>query len=467
MENRNLLFGIIGLLILVVIGVAVDRANQFTTLTDQANLAATEAQTEKDNLAATIEAQSEAVAQSAGEVEALSTQMAVSSTEFEAQIAELSDASTVLENNNMDFATQVADLSGQNDALQSSLDEASASANPLQTQVAESNMMIATLEADNQVLMEQVDSLMPTGMPTAAPTLEVDTSAPDATELNFAFQVAMKTRGVIQISPDSRSVAILSDDNVIELVSAVDGTHQLSIDGFDGDLSDFIYASNGRSMAAIMDNNTVIVFDSATGASSFEQKSANPVKGYDFSSDNNAIAIGNARSLELTVFDSSRSQTRQGGVTSLDWSDDGSQIVLSSGRVVTVLDISDYSISGTTDLNTDGLQVVDVTFSPDGAYIAGTTVNSELVVLSAASGSVVWQTTIAADNISDIAWSSDSAHIAVVAEGDISVYGIDGSWVASTTLDGVTSVAWSSDGAFLAFASADQVSVVATTDLLK
>lgn len=474
MENRNILFGVIGLLILVVIGLAVDRSNQFTTLTGQvedAETAIADAQTENEALSTDLEAQTETLAQAEEEMDTLSAQFAVSSTAFEAQVAELSDASTVLENNNEGFATEVADLSGQRDDLQGDLDSAAEKAEGLQTQLddmsAENADAQATLEAENQALQAQVEALMPTEPPPSEPTVAVDTSAPDSADLAFVFQLDIDNKQAVQISPDNRSVAILRDDNVIELVSAVDGTHQLDVDGFDGDLSEFIYADSGRVMAAIADNSTVIVFDSATGIASFEQERQNPIKGYDFASDSNAITIGTARSIEITVFESNRSQTRQGGITSLDWSGDGTQLVIANGRSVTVLDIADYSISGTTDLDTSGAQVVDASFSPDGSHIAGVTVDSDLVVLSVESGQVVWQTSVDGEAINDIAWSSDSAHIALVADGDVSVYGLDGSWVAQVTIDGVTSVDWSSDGAFLVFASAGQVSVVETASLLE
>lgn len=476
MENRNIIFGVIGLLVLVVIGLGIDRANQFTILTEQANIAeadVAEAQGISHNLASTLEAQTADLDAQTDNIEALSAQMAISSTEFESQIAELSDASTVLEENNEGFATQVADLSsqvddlsGQKDGLQSDLDEASANADGLQTQLdeltTENADAIATLEAENQALQAQVEALMPTATP---PAIEVDTSAPDSADLEFVFQLDIDNKEAVQISPDNLSIAILRDDNVIELVSAMDGTHQLNIDEFDGDLSAFIYADSGRAMAGIVDNSTVIVFDSATGATSYEQEFDNPVQGYDLSSDGKAIAVGTRSRLEIKVFDSVE-QSRPDGITSLDWSDDDTQIVISNGRSVSILDIEDYAISGTTDLDADGAQVVDASFSPDGAYIAGVSVNQDVLVWSVESGEIIWQTSIDAEAINDIAWSSDSVHFAVVAEGDISVYGLDGSWVAQVTVDGATSVDWSSDGSFLAFASAEQVSVVELADLL-
>jgi predicted nucleic acid-binding Zn-ribbon protein len=479
MENRNMIFGVIGLLILVVIGLGIDRANQFTTLTEQANLAETavaEAQVISHNLATTLEAQTGDLDAQTDNIEALSAQMAISSTEFESQIAELSDASTVLEENNEGFATQVADLSsqvddlsGQKDGLQSDLDEASANADGLQTQLDEMTTenadAIATLEAENQALQAQVEALMPTATPSPEPAIEVETSAPDSADLEFVFQLDIDNKDAVQISPDNLSIAILRADNVIELVSAVDGTSQRETFFAKGDLSEFIYADNGRAMAAIMDNSTVIVFDSATAADIFEQEFDNPIQGYDLSSDSNAIAVGTRSRLEIKVFDSVE-QSRPDGITSLDWSDDDTQIVISNGRSVSILDMEDYAISGTTDLDADGASVVDATFSPDGSHIVGVSVNQDLLVWSVESGEIIWQTSVDAEAINDIAWSSDSAYFAMVADGDVSIYGLDGSWVAQVTIDGVTSVDWSSDGAFLAFASAEQVSVVESASLL-
>lgn len=489
MDNRNMLFGIIGLLVLVVIGLGVDRSNQFATLTGQIEVAETavaDAQAENETLTTDLEAQADVVTQSEEAIAALSTQVAVSATEFESQISELSDASSVLAENNEGFATEVADLSsqieelsGQRDGLQTDLDAAAADAETLQdnyaTAVAQAALLqtdsedmanaIATLEAEKVALEAQVEALMPTETPEPEPTVAVDTSAPDSSDLEFVFQTDIDNRGVVQISPDNTSIAVLQSDNTIEIISASDGTHQLTIDGFDGDLSDFIYAENGRSMAAISDNSTIIVFAATTGATSFEQDFDNPIKGYDLSPDSEAIAVGTANRLEIKVFDSIE-QSRPDGVTSLDWSDDGSQIVISNGRSVSILAIEDNSIASTTDLDDGGAQVINASFSPDGSHVIGVTVNTELILWSVESGEIVWQTSVDASAINDIAWSSDSAYVAVVAEADISIYGMDGAWVAQATIDGVTAVDWSSDGAFLVFANAEQVSVVDAATLL-
>jgi len=482
MDNRNMLFGIIGLLVLVVIGLGIDRSNQFATLTGQIEVAETavaDAQAENETLSADLEAQAEVVTQGEETISALSTQIAVSSTEFESQISELSDASSVLETNNEGFATEVADLSAQVDELQADLDAAVADADTvkdnyataeaqiivLQTEAEDIANFAATTEADNIALQAQVEALMPTATLMPEPTVAVDTTAPDGLDLEFVFQVESDNRAIVQISPNNQSIAILQSDNTIDVISSVDGTHQLTIDGFDGDLSDFIYAEDGRSMAAISDNNTVIVFAATTGATSFEQEFDNPIKGYDLSPDSEAIAVGTANRLEIKVFDSIE-QSRPDGITSLDWSDDGTQIVISNGRSVSILAIENNSIAGTTDLDDGGAQVIDASFSPDGSHIIGITVNTELILWSVESGEIVWQTTVEASAINDVAWSGDSAYVAVVAEADISIYGLDGEWVAQATIDGATAVDWSSDGAFLVFATAEQVSVVDATTLL-
>ncbi len=489
MENRNMLFGIIGLLVLVVIGLGIDRSNQFSTLSEQiavAETAVADAEAQNETLSTDLQTQTDLVTQGEETIAALSTQIAVSSTDFESQISELSDASTILADNNEGFATEVADLlsqvddlSEQRDGLQTDLDTALADVDTLQTSYATAEAqailsqaqaddmasIAATLEAENLILAEEVEALMPTSTPEPEPTAEVDTSEPDSTDIEFVFAVEVDNRAIAQISPDNESIAILRDDNSIEIISAVDGVQQLTVDGFDGDLSEFIYAADGRSMAAISDNNTIIVFTTNTGTTSYEQEYDNPIKGFDLSADSNALAVGTANRLEIKVFDGIE-QSRPDGVTSLDWSADGSHIVISNGRSVSILDIEDYSISGTTDLDTDSAQVIDALFSPDGSHIIGVTVNSELVVWSVESGDLVWQTSVDASTINDVAWSSDSAYVAVVAEADISIYGVDGAWVSQATIDGVTSVDWSSNGEFLVFASAEQVSVVDASTLI-
>jgi WD40 repeat protein len=473
MENRNMLFGIIGLLVLMVIGLGIDRSNQFATLTEQIEVGETavaDAQAENETLSADLEALEEANAE---ELAALSTQMAVSSTEFESQISEISSASDVLADNNEAFATeaadlsiQIADLSEQRDTLQSDLDTASTNADELQTALDDSANVVATLEAEKQALEAQVEAMMPEPTLVPEPTVAVDTSAPDSSDLEFVFVLELDNTAIVQISPDNESIAILQSDNTIKIVSAVDGTQQLILDGFDGDLSDFIYSADGRSIAAIANNNTLIVFSASTGTISYEQEYDNPITGYDLSPDGNAIAVGTRNRLEIKVFDGIE-QSRPDGVTSLDWSDDGSQIVITNGRSVSLLGIEDYTIASTTDLDDGGAQVVHAAISPDGSHIVGTTVDSELIVWSVDSAEIVWQTSIDATAINDVAWSSESAYVALVAEADISIYGTDGAWVAQATIDSATAVDWSSDGTFLVFATADQVSVVEAATLIE
>jgi len=307
---------------------------------------------------------------------------------------------------------------------------------------------------------------VPTETPTPEPTIEPESSAQSTSDLEFAFTLDVDNRAV-QISPDGTSIAVLSDDNVLQLFSASDGTPQIELTGFDGELSDFVYASSGRAMAAIVDNTGVVVFDAATGVASFEDDYGNPVTGYDFSGDGTAIIAGTARNIEIALLASSQKQTRQDGVTSLDWSADGSRIVIANGRSVTIFEMSDNTIDSTTNLDTTGVSVVDVTFSPDGTSIAGATVDGELVMISAESGSIVWQTSVDADSIDDLAWSGDSQHVAVVADGDIRIYGVDGAFVLQATMDGANGVAWSADGELLAVSTDEQVGVVEVASLME
>lgn len=486
MNDNRMLLGIIGLLIVAVIGLAVDRSNQIASLTDQVNQAQTDAD-EQTNLVATSVADAELQANNAqtqAAIAATAQEDAVAQADLaatsEAQAMELQDSVVAFEDVNSGMGTEVADLSTQRDDLSAQVDD-------LSTQVADVSVerddlladnesmstQVVDLTTNNEDLSAQVDDLstqiaesVPTATPSPEPTIEAETSAEASSDLEFVFTLDVANNAV-QIAPDNSSIAVLRDDNVIQVFSAEDGTPQIELSDFDGELSDFIYTSNGRAMAAVVDETGVIVFDAATSATSFEDDYGNPITGYDFSGDGDALIAGTARNIEIALLETSQTQTRQDGVTSLDWSADGSRIVIANGRTVTIFEMSDNTIDSTTNLDTTGVAVVDVAFSPDGAFIVGATVDAELVMISAESGSIVWQTEIDADAIDDIAWSSDSQQVAVVADGDIRIYGVDGSFAVQATMEGANGVAWSADGALLAISSADQVGIVEVASLME
>lgn len=501
MESRNILFGIIAILIGVVIGLAIDRSNQITSLTEQANLVATQAQDTSDELVATVDAQSteletqiDAVAQSEAEIETLSTQMAVSSTDFEEQISELSDTAAAFEvvnanlatevaemeserdnlaTENDDLSTQVADLSSQRDELTGQTsdfatqvadlatqnDELIGQADTFVTQVAELSSERDDLTSQIETLSTQIAETIPTATPSPEPTIEAQTSSPGMTDIIFAFQTDLENRAVVDFTPDD-TLAILLDDNVIEVISSNGSSSQLELDNFDGEISDFIYSSDGESIVAISDESDIVVFDSNSGVVSFEKSGSTPIIGYDISDDGNAIIVGTARSIEISVFEPSRNQSRQGGIVSLDWSDEGSQIVTTNGSEVTVFTLNNYLISNTTQLNAEDAQVLQVAFAPDGSHVAGISVDGELLMWSVEVGEIVWRTELDLEAVDDLAWSPDSEHLILVAEGDIRIYGADGSWDVHTSADGITAVDWSDDGAFIVLASTEQVGVV-------
>jgi len=493
MENRNILFGVIGLLILAVVGLAVDRSNQISTLSTQATTVADDAQTASDNMSATIEAQvgeldiqAEAVSERELAYEGLQTQAAVSSTVFENDIAELESAIAVLETNNTDFVTQVADLSDINDTqatevadlsaqrddlsgqrdglatevadLTSQLDESIVGAEAIQTQIADGANIIATLEADNILLQEEVQSLIPTETPTPEPTVVAEVSA-----LDFALELDIGTV-MVQIAPDSASIAILRADNVIEFVSAEDGTSQRELTDLEDDISDFIFSNSGRSIAAISSLSRMLVFDSATGVVSLDEAIRNPVKGYDFAGDDGALAVLTGLETEIFPFDDSPSVTRIGGVT-LDWSADGAMIVQTDGSLVEILTMDGYQIDEVIAVETDSNSILDVEFSPDGSHIAGYTADGMVMVWSVPDGEVIWSAETGTDMITDMDWSGDSANLAVIADGDVSIYSADGTSTTTTQIDGVTTVDWSADSSFVAFGSAETVYVVSADTL--
>lgn len=540
MENENssryILFGVIGLLVIAVIGLAVDRSNQITTLSEQvtqvaeeATTAAEDAQTAEEDMSATIEAQigeidsqSEVVIAAETSLEDLQTQVAVSSTAFEDEISELESAADVLESNNEDFATQVAELSDTNEAqateiaeLSTQSDDLSAQRDELSTEVAnamdsvataeadaliqadiaatsqadaliqadnaatqsavaattsadsvalaeqydESVNALSTLEASNAALQVQIEELLPTETASPEPT-----TVSEADDIDTMLEVDIDNAGVVEILPDSSSIAVLRDDNVIEFISAEDGTSQRELTDLDEGVQDFTFSNSGRSMAVVIDFSQVMVMDSATGVVSFDEAIRNPVRGYDFAGDDGALAVLTGLETEIFPFDESPSVTRIGGVT-LDWSADGTMIAQTDGNLVELLMMDEYQIDEVVTIETDGGSILDLELSPDGSLIAGISADGMVMVWDVASAELSWSADSGVETVDDFDWSGDSAHLAVVASGEVSIYSADGTSTVTTTIGEATTVDWSADGSFIVFSDDETVTVVSADAL--
>lgn len=510
MDNRNILFGVIGLLILAVIGLAVDRSNQITTLTEQAENLSADAQSAADDFEATIAAQvgeldsqSEIVTAAELDLSDLQTQVAVSSTEFEDQIAELESANDVLESANSDFVTQVAELEtdvedAQNDAINQAATatfiqgEAVSQANNAATQAAvaatavEDAMMMADLAAtseaqsiaiqadviaqadiaatsealaiiaqeellaENEALSTQIAELQPTATPTAEPTIVAEVG-----ELDILWEVDIDGTGMVNIAPDSATVAVLRADDVIEFLSSEDGSSQRELTDLAEGIQSFAFSNGGRLIAAVADFSQIVVFDASSGVVELEEAIRNPIKAYPFAGDDGAIAIQTGLETEIFTFEDAPRVTRIGGVD-LDWSDDGAIIASTDGSTIEFLAMDGYQIDSTTTVETDSNSILMIEFSPDSGYLAGFTAEGMVMVWRAGDGEMVWTVETGAD-IDGFAWSGDSEHLAVVSGGQVIVYSADGVSTTSTAIEGATAVDWSADSAFLVVASEDTV----------
>lgn len=478
--SNNVIYAVVGLLILAVVGLAVDRSNQITSLTEQAQIAADSAQENADNLSATIEAQAEAVTVGEEAMMALETQVAISSTAFEDELSEASSAIEVLESQNVDFATQVAEQADEIDIQVNLVETQSALAAEAQedaelqadiaatseaglivaeAQIADSENALATLEADNSALIADLEALIPTETPMPEPTVVEEVSG-----IDFTFQLEMDNTGAVEIAPDGESIAILRDDNVIEFVSAEDGTPQRELGDFEEDLDSFTFSNNGRLIGAVASFSRMLVFDAATGVNTLDEAIRNPIKSYSFAGDDGAIAVLTGLETEIFVFDPSPRVTRIGGVA-LDWSVDGSKIVTTDGSLLEILDIADYQIDGVTEGEADSTSILDVAYSPDSSLIAGITADAMVIVWDGTSGEQVWSSETSWESIDDFDWSGDSAHLVVVADGSANIYSADGNSTTSLDIDGITSVDWSADSAFIVFASESEISVVSADSL--
>ncbi|MFY0529560.1 KGGVGR-motif variant AAA ATPase [Archangium gephyra] len=147
----------------------------------------------------------------------------------------------------------------------------------------------------------------------------------------------------------------------------------------------------------------------------------------------------------------------QGKIKSIASSPDGSLLAISSGWSPRILD----SISGRPLMSLVGndAEVGWVTFSPDGAWLAGGCDDGKVVFWESSSGKLLWSIQAHAQQVRELAFSPDGALLATGSEDGTACM-----WDVRTgkllrTLDGhgkpVTTVSFSSDGALLATGSED------------
>ncbi|OBT40523.1 hypothetical protein VE00_09007 [Pseudogymnoascus sp. WSF 3629] len=269
----------------------------------------------------------------------------------------------------------------------------------------------------------------------------------------------------VAFSHDSRLLASASDDNTVKVWDAATGTLQQTLEGHSGSVSSVAFSHDSKLLASASDDNTVKVWDAATGTlqQTLEGHSGS-VSSVAFSHDSRLLASA-SYDKTVKVWDAATGtlqQTLEGhsdAVSSVAFSHDSRLLASASyDNTVKVWDAATGTLQQT--LEGHSGSVSSVAFSHDSKLLASASHDNTVKVWDAATGTLQQMLEGHSDWVSSVAFSHDSRLLASASyDNTVKV------WDAATgtlqqTLEGhsgaVRSVAFSHDSKLLASASDDK-----------
>jgi eukaryotic-like serine/threonine-protein kinase len=268
----------------------------------------------------------------------------------------------------------------------------------------------------------------------------------------------------VAFSPDGQRLASGSQDNTVKIWDSATGKKLLSLEGYNDAVVTF--SPDGQRLATGRNwNKTVTIWDSASGKELFSLKGhAEPVNSVAFSPDGRRLASG-SDDKTLKIWDSATGKEllslkgHAAAVESVAFSPDGRR--LASGSQDNTVKIWDSATGKELlSLKSDGAWVESVAFSPDGQRLASGTSDKTVKIWDSAAGKELFSLKGHADEVRSVAFSPDGQRLA--SGSDDKTIRI---WDISTgnelfSLKGhagrVTSVAFSPDGERLASGSSDK-----------
>ena len=268
----------------------------------------------------------------------------------------------------------------------------------------------------------------------------------------------------VAFSPDGQRVASGSTDQTVKIWDSATGKELLALKGHAHTVSSVAFSPDGKRVASGSDDQTVKIWDSATGKELLALKGhASVVRGVTFSPNGQRLASG-SDDQTVKIWDSAAGtellalKGHAGAVRSVAFSPDGQRLASASlDKTVKIWDTATgkdlFAIKGHAD------QVNSVAFSPDGQRLA-TCSGSTLKIRDGATGTELFTLKIQAGSLSGVAFSPDGERLASA--------GFDQTvriWDSATARElfvlkghagAVTSVAFSPDGQRLVSASWDQ-----------
>ena len=279
-------------------------------------------------------------------------------------------------------------------------------------------------------------------------------------------------------SPDSTRIASGSDDKMVQVWDAVNGSHSLTYSHDTSTVLTVAWSPDGSRIASAGDDGNVYIWDASTGRNVFTYRghAGDIVVQVSWSPDGKRIASAGSGGGRVQVWDAVNGGhivTFAPGnpVLTVAWSPDGSRIA-SAGDDGSVY-IWDPSTARTVFANNFGIPwgafqtsdpITSVAWSPDSTRIASGTAGKTVRVWDAANGghAYIYRGHFNAQLgfITTVAWSPDGTRIASGSD-DKTVQVWDAAngghaYIYRGHADAVTTVAWSPDGTYIASGSNDR-----------